>query len=98
VDNKVPVKIPSAVYAKVPEDTTDRFEISVQKNGVFFVGKRQVSLPQLKEILRSEIEQNSNLRVQIRADGEVKYKVNEKIMEACADVGASDLIFSAFEE
>ncbi len=98
VDTKVPVKIPSAVYAKVPEDTTGRFEISVQKSGDLFVGKRPVSLEELKEILGSELKQNPKLRVQIRADGQVKYKVNEKIMEACADVGASDLIFSAFEE
>lgn len=98
VDNKVPVKIPSAVYAKVPEDTTGRFEISVKPNGDLFVGQRPVNLDGLKALLRPEIEQNPNLRVQIRADGRVKYQVNEKIMEACADVGAMDLIFSAFEE
>lgn len=98
VDNKVPVKIPSAVYAKVPEDTTGRFEISVKPNGDLFVGQRPVNLDGLKALLRPEIEQNPNLRVQIRADGRVKYQINEKIMEACADVGAMDLIFSAFEE
>lgn len=98
VDTKVPVKLPSAVYAKAPEDTTGRIEISVQKNGNMFVAKHPVSLAEFKGILSSELKQNPNLQVQIRADGRVKYKIDEKIMEACADVGANDLIFSAYEK
>ena len=31
VDDKVPVDIPTAVYAKVPEDITGRFTISISK-------------------------------------------------------------------
>jgi biopolymer transport protein ExbD len=97
VDNKIKVNIPSAVYAKVPEDTTGRLELSVAKNGDLFVGQRPVSLEELKDILRPELEQNPNLRILIRGDGEVKYRVSEEIMAACADAGANDLIFSVFE-
>lgn len=98
VDDKVPVKVPTAVYAKVPEDITGRFIVSVKKDGSLFVGQRNVSIEEMKEMLRPEVEHNPNLRVLIRADGDVEYKVNEKVMTACAEVGASDLIYSAFEQ
>lgn len=95
---KIPVDLPQAVYAKVPEDVTGRVIISINKNGELFAGSQQVSIDQLQELLRTEIDVNPKLRVMIRADGDVKYKINEDVMAACADVGAVDLIYSAFEK
>jgi len=98
IDQKVPVKIPKAAYAKVPDDTTGRLVVSVNKDNEMFVGPMPVTLDQLKERLEIELEADPNLRILIRSGKEVKYKTNEKIMEACAEVGANDLIYSAFEE
>ncbi len=98
IDEKVPIKIPKAAYAKVPEDTTGRLVVSVNKDDKLFVGPMPVTLDQLQEQLAIEIEADPNLRILIRAGSNVKYKTNEKIMMACAEVGASDLIYSAFEE
>ena len=98
IDQKVPVKIPKAAYAKVPDDTTGRLVVSVNKDDEMFVGPMPVTVEQLKERLEIELEADPNLRILIRSGGEVKYKTNEKIMEACAEVGANDLIYSAFEE
>ena len=98
IDEKVPVKIPKAAYAKIPDDTTGRLVVSVNKDDKMFVGPMPVTLEQLQEQLAIEIEADPNLRILIRAGSEVKYKTNEKIMMACAEVGASDLIYSAFEE
>ncbi len=99
VDEKPKVEIPAAAHAKVPEDTTGRLMITVTADERYFVG--QVELPDidaLRERLGIEIEADPNLRVLIRADGNTKYKINEKVMTACAEVGATDLIYSAFEE
>lgn len=98
IDEKKPVEIPDAVYAKVPEDTTGRFEITVTEEQELFVRNTQVSLDELKTMLEPELDFNPDLRVQIRCDGRVPYRVNEEIMTACAEVGANDLIFSAFEQ
>lgn len=98
IDEKKPVEIPDAVYAKVAEDSTGRFEITVTKDGALFVKGDEISLDELKTMLEPELEFNPELRIVLRADGSVKYSVNEKIMEACAQVGANDLIFSAFEK
>lgn len=98
IDEKVPVEIPAAAYSKVPEDTTGRIVISVNKADEMFIGPMGVDIEQLKERLEIELEADPNLRILIRSGAEVKYKINEKIMVACAEVGANDLIYSAFEE
>jgi biopolymer transport protein ExbD len=95
---KVPVDLPQAVYAKVTEDTTGRFEITVAADGKYFVGTTEVTLEDIKTLLIPELEFNPELKILIRADNRVRYSMNEKIMEACAEVGASDLIFTAFEK
>lgn len=95
--DKVPVEIPDAIYAKVADDTTGRFEITVTAEGELFVGTDSVTIDGLKALLEPEVELNPDLRIVIRSDGGVKYKVNEEVMTACAEVGAEDLIFSAFE-
>ena len=98
IDEKVPIKIPAAAYAKVPEDTTGRIVISVNKADTMFIGPMPVDIDQLKERLEIELEADPHLRILIRSGDEVKYKTNEKIMLACAEVGANDLIYSAYEE
>ncbi len=98
IDEKVPIEIPKAAYSKVPDDTTGRLVISVNKNDEMFVGPMPVTIDQLKERIELELEADPNLRILIRSGAEVKYKTNEKIMEVCAKVGANDLIYSAFEE
>lgn len=98
IDEKVPIVIPAAAYSKVPEDTTGRIVISVNKADEMFIGPMGVDIDQLKERLELELEADPNLRILIRSGADVKYKTNEKIMVACAEVGANDLIYSAFEE
>ena len=98
IDEKVKVQIPKAAYAKVPEDTTGRLVISVNKDDEIFLGPMPVTLDQLEDQMAWEIENDPNLLVLIRSGKEVKYKTNQKIMMSCARVGASDLIYAAFEE
>ena len=96
----VKIDVPSAIYAKVPEDETGRFPITVTSDGTLYIGlvQEEVTLDELKERIGQELEADSELRILIRADSNVKYKINEEIMEACAEVGATDMIFAAYEE
>ena len=98
IDEKPQVEIPDAVYAKVPDDTTDRLMITVRADERYFIGQVEVSFDEMKEKLALEIKKDPNMRVLIRSDAQTKYKVNEKVMTACAEIGANDLIYSAFEE
>jgi biopolymer transport protein ExbD len=98
--DKIPIEIPSAVYAKVPEDETGRYIITMNRDGELFVGpaSEKVTIEELKEKVAAELEADDELRILIRADRKVRYEEDQKIMEACAEVGASDMIFAAFEE
>ena len=95
----VPIEIPSAVYAKVPEDETGRAMITLTAEGLMYVGpaQTQVTLEELQAWLDLELDADEDIRILIRADGMVEYRDTEEIMEACAEVGASDMIFAAFE-
>jgi biopolymer transport protein ExbD len=64
----------------------------------FFVGAAPVTLDELKARVGAEIELNPELRVFIRSDEEVPFRVNKKLMAACAEMGAINLIYSAFED
>ena len=95
----VKIEIPKAVYAKVPDDETGRFKITVNPAGEFFVGPQQDQVDEegLKEAVAAELELDNEVKILIRSDMQVKYEYNEKILMACAEVGAMDMIFSAFE-
>lgn len=96
----VQIEVPSAVYAKVPKDETGRFIVTVTENGKMYVGPAQelVTIDALQERIGLELEIDPKIRILIRADSLVKYSDDKKIMAACAEVGATDLIFAAFEE
>ncbi|MBL7016986.1 MAG: biopolymer transporter ExbD [Kiritimatiellales bacterium] len=96
----VKIEVPSALYAKVPEDETGRAMITLTIEGKMYVGPTQklVTLDELKEWIGLELETDEDIRILIRADRMVEYRDTEKIMEACAEVGASDMIFAAYEE
>jgi biopolymer transport protein ExbD len=100
IDEKPQVAIPKASYGKVPEDTTGRLMISVNKEGEYFIGADSTprSIEDVQDRIEMEINADPKLRILIRADAETKYKVNEKITVACAEVGAQDLIYSVYEE
>lgn len=100
IDEKPKVSIPAAAFSKVPDDTTGRLMISVDVDGKYFLGAdpRPKTIEEVTEELQLSMDADPELRILIRADGNVKYKFNEKITIACAEVGAQDLIYSAFEE
>ncbi len=96
--DKPPVILPTASASKVADDISGRFNVSVDPNEQFYVGSALVSLDTLKARVKAEVELNPNLRVFIRSDEKVPYRINKKLMTACADVGAVNLIYAAFED
>ena len=98
IDEKPKVLIPSATNAKVPEDSKNRLMITITDDEKYFIRQNLVSFEELQKLLADEINQNPKLRILIRADQDLKYKVSEKIMNICADVGANDLIYAVLEK
>lgn len=100
VDEKPKIEIPTAAFGKIDEDQTGRLMITVKKEGTYFI-KSEPDAKTIEEVklrIEQELDADPELRILIRADGDVKYKENEKITIACAEVGAQDIIYSVFEE
>jgi biopolymer transport protein ExbD len=96
--DKPMVNLPTASAAKVADDVSGRLNVSVSADEQFFIGAAPVTLDELKTRVAAELDLNPNLRIFIRSDAEVPYRVNKKLMTACADVGAVNLIYAAFED
>ena len=98
IDEKPKVLIPSAINAKVPEDSKNRLMITITDDEKYFIRQNLVSFEELQKYLADEVNKNPKLRVLITADQDLKYKVSEKVMNICADVGANDLIYAVLEK
>ncbi len=98
VTDKVKVKLPDSKAAKVPEDIKGRVVLSVDANDQIYAGMTPLTIEELKEYISKELDLDPNLRIMIRADERVKYKICKEIMIACGEVGATDLIYAAYED
>lgn len=98
IDEKPKLIVPEAAAATKPEKMEDRLMISVNKDDVYFLRNQEVEFDELTLKLEQEFNANVELRMLIRADAEVPFKTTEKIMKACAEIGAVDIIFAATEE
>mgnify|MGYP001812958951 CR=1 FL=1 len=98
VTEKVEIQLPESRSAKVPEDIKGRLVLTVDANDQIYLGMAPVTLDELKVIISDELDLDPNLRVMIRSDAAVQFKTSKKIMIACSEVGATDLIYATFEE
>ena len=98
VTEKIDISLPESQAAKVPEDIKGRVVLSVDANDQIYFGMVPVTIDELKEIVAAELDLDPNLRLMIRADERVVYETSKKIMMACGEVGATDLIYATFEE
>ncbi len=99
IDKKPTIDVPTAAFAVPPKVKIGRAMISVnEKDEIRFGIRDQVlTIPELTQRLKAAIDLDPKLRIQIRAGSMVKYEMNEKIMKACGDAGATDLIYAAYE-
>jgi biopolymer transport protein ExbD len=95
--DKPNVELSAATSAKVSKDTTGRVQVSIDQAGLVYFGDKEVTIEQLKTKLTDELKIDPNTRVFMRTDKNVPYRVTKKVMKACADVDALDLIFATYE-
>ena len=92
------VDIPVASYSHVAEGLpADRRFVSIQTDGTILIGGQEATLDQVKEVVRKQLRQIPDLKVVVRADKKLKHNTVREVMQACAEGGASEVIFSTFE-
>jgi len=98
---RIPVSLPVADKAKVPEEARDRQLITVlptEDGGAsYFMNLQEIDIKKLGKKIARLAEADPNLRIYLRADRMVLHKNIKLVMEACAEAGISDIIFGTYE-
>ncbi|MCO5061547.1 MAG: biopolymer transporter ExbD [Kiritimatiellae bacterium] len=93
---RIPLEIPSASHATRPKDPSGRGVISIKENGDFFAGQTKVTADQLRELAEQRVKENPNFRIFLRAAKGTPHKFVREAMQATAEGGIADIIFSAY--
>ncbi|MCH8474509.1 MAG: biopolymer transporter ExbD [Opitutales bacterium] len=96
-DRTVELDLPESEESRVPEDLSGRGIISVREDGAIFLGGNEVTLAEMQARIGSEIRRNPELRVQVRADAGTPFREIRRILNACAEEGAFDVIYSTYQ-
>jgi biopolymer transport protein ExbD len=93
-EKRTPVSLPESAESKVPEDLKDRAIVTVQAGGGLFIGGEAADLDGLGQRLRAALASNPKLRLQVRADARATFAEIKKVLRACAEVGAYEIIYA----
>lgn len=96
-DKAEKVELPESHASEVPEDVSARGVVSVKEDGSIFVGTQSVSLEVLKERIGGELKRNPELQITVRADKTTPFGEIKKVLKACAEVGAYEVIYATYE-
>lgn len=94
---KIEIEMPVATHSVIPEEFGGRNTITVSRDGSLYAGVYPVDLDGLEEILNNELSNNPELKVYIRADSNTEHQFINDVMESCAAIGISNVIFAAYQ-
>ena len=97
-DKTTPVDLPLSGESKVPEDLSNRGTVSIDKDGVIHVGAQPVELAEMKRRIGDALRDKPELRVLVRADQETSYGNIRRVLQACAEAGAYEIIYATYQE
>ena len=92
------IRLPSAMSAVVPDNLKDRDTISIDEDGVYFVGDQQHSREQMAVYLNKRFVNFPPLRIYLRADQDTPARKIREFMQMATDAGALDVIFGTYRK
>lgn len=93
----VELDLAESEQSKIPEDASGRGILSVDAEGVYYIGDQPQSLEAIKESIAARIRQEPELQIQVRADRTTEYAAVQKLLKAAAESGAYEIIYATFE-
>jgi biopolymer transport protein ExbD len=92
------IYMPVAAHASVPTELTpDRRNITVKVDGTVLLNAQPITLSQLRTAVAKAQKEIPTLKIFLRADARVEHKKVREVMAACAEGGAADIIFAAYQ-
>lgn len=96
-DRRVKLDLPESSQSDVPEDLSDRGTISLDAEGAIYLGAQVRSLDEMQSAIQESLELNPDLRIHVRADQATAYSDIKKVLRACAEVGAYEVIYATYQ-
>lgn len=97
-DRPMEVDLPESVEGRIPEDRGSRGAISIGKEGELFLSaERQVSLDEMQREVRALLAEDPASSIEVRADRLTEFSEIRRVLDACAEAGAYNIIYSTFQ-
>ncbi len=97
-DQRVKLDLPESDTSKVPDDLSDRGTISLDAQGQIFIGAQPKTLDQMQASIKESLASNPDLRIHVRADQATAYEAIKKVLRACAEAGAYEVIYATYQQ
>jgi biopolymer transport protein ExbD len=97
VQQLVPIQIPIAENASIPEERGLRTTITIKSDGTLFYGPQVTSIEDLPGLVAREKAISVDLKVYVRADANVPFKEVRKVFAAAAEGGVANVIFATHQ-
>ena len=94
---QVELDLPESQESKIPEDASGRGILSVDADGLYYIGDEPHSLEALSTAIKTRLATNPELRVQVRADQATEYAAVQKLLKVAAQAGAYEIIYATYE-
>ena len=92
-----PIAVPVAENATIPEEMSNRRYVTVLLDGTVMLGGETVTLERLRTEIGKAHDKIPDLKIFVRGDRAAKHKFVRAAMQACAEGGASEIIFAAYQ-
>ncbi|MCK5528940.1 MAG: biopolymer transporter ExbD [Kiritimatiellae bacterium] len=96
VVQSVPLEIPTATKAVVPDDRSARFTVNITKDGTVFYGNEQIALADLKTVVKNGMAIDPSMKLYLRADQETAHRFVKKVMNVMGEAGVDNFVFGVF--
>lgn len=98
-DRAKKLDLPESAQSEVPTaaNLPKRGTISLDAQGLIYLGMEAVSLEDMQSTLKTSLAAQPDLRIHLRADQATSYADIKKVLKACAEVGAYEVIYATYQ-
>ena len=93
----VPIDVPIADKAVVPEEREARTTITLKSDGSLFFGPQPIITEELAGYVAQAKASSPQVKVYVRADANVPFKEVREVFAAAAEGGVSNVIFATYQ-
>ncbi|MFO8027625.1 MAG: biopolymer transporter ExbD [Opitutales bacterium] len=93
----VPIDVPVAENAVIPEERGLRITVTVKSDGSLFFGARPVVIEELADYIAQSKASVQNLKINVRADANVPFKEVREVFAAAAEGGVPNVVFATHQ-